>query len=73
MQLLLLQEVCWRDTGCELIQLDTDDNYEFYWFGYKKKVKLFGVGNLIKIEKNVEINKLDTKGQQQRILKLISD
>ena len=69
----LLQEVCLIDTGSKLLHLDAGDKYEFYWCGYKKKGEA-GAGILIKVDKNIEINKrLDIKGQLEIILKPISD
>lgn len=58
MQFMLLQEVRWRGIGSKIIELDTGDKFEFHWSGYKRKREA-GVGILIRINKNIEINTPD--------------
>ena len=54
MTFLLLQEVRWRDNGNKLIQLDTGEKFEYHWCGFKKKREA-GVGILIRVNNNIEI------------------
>ena len=53
-----LQEVRWRDTNSKLIQLDTGEEFEFHWSGYKKKREA-GVGILIRVHPDIEISTPD--------------
>ena len=53
-----LQEVRHRNTGKKLIQLDTGEQFVFYWCGQKKR-RDAGVGILVKSEKGIAINEPD--------------
>ena len=53
-----LQEVRWRDVGSKIIRLDTGEEFEFHWSGYKKK-RQAGVGILVRIHNDIEISSPD--------------
>ena len=53
-----LQEVRWRNVGTKMIELDTGEQYQFHWFGIKRKHEA-GVGILIRVDPNVEISTPD--------------
>ena len=53
-----IQEVKYRNSGHKVIKLDTGDEYEFHWCGAKKRREA-GVGILIKIDKQIEVQNPD--------------
>ena len=53
-----IQEVKYRNSGHKIIKLDTGEQYEFHWCCTKKRREA-GVGILIKIDKQVEIQNTD--------------
>ena len=58
MEFLLLQEVRYRGIGSKLIEIDTGEKFEYHWSGYKRKREA-GVGILIRVSKDIEINDPD--------------
>lgn len=48
----------WRESGAKLVTLDTGEKFEFHWSGYKKKREA-GVGILIRVHPDIEINTPD--------------
>lgn len=58
MEFLLLQEVRYRGIGSKLIEIDTGEKFEYHWSGYKRKREA-GVGILIRVDKDIEINDPD--------------
>ena len=48
----------WRDVGSKIIRLDTGEEFEFHWSGYKKK-RQAGVGILVRIHEDIEISSPD--------------
>ena len=53
-----LQELKYRNTGKQLITLDSGGKYEFHWCGTKKR-REGGVGMLIKIDKEIVVKDPD--------------
>ena len=53
-----LQEVKYRNMGSKLIQLDTGEKFELHWCGQKRRREA-GVGILIRVHPDVEINAPD--------------
>ena len=55
-----IQEVRHRNYGEKMIRLNTGECYKFYWSGMKKR-REYGVGILIKDDKNIKVSEPDTK------------
>ena len=53
-----LQELKYRNTGKQLITLDSGEKYEFHWCGMRKRREA-GVGMLIKIDKEIVVKDPD--------------
>ena len=53
-----LQEVRYRNTGNKLIRLNTGEEFEFHWCGQKRR-RDAGVGIMIKVNRDIEINTPD--------------
>ena len=53
-----LQEVRWGDVGAKIIRLDSGEEFEFHWSGYKKK-RQAGVGILVRIHIDIDISTPD--------------
>ena len=53
-----LQEVRYRNTGNKLIRLDTGEEFKFHWCGQKRR-RDAGVGIMIKVHRDIEINTPD--------------
>ena len=50
-----LQELKYRNTGKQLITVDSGEKYEFHWCGMRKRREA-GVGMLINIDKEITYN-----------------
>ena len=53
-----LQEVGNRNTGNNIIELNTGEKYQFFWCGQRKR-RDYGVGILVKIDPKINIPELD--------------
>ena len=58
MSFCCLQEVKYRNFGKKLITLNTGEQYEYHWCG-KKKRREAGVGIIIKVDEQIQIQDPD--------------